>query len=341
MPQLKTGDRERIWILYYDARLSPAQIENITGFTKRQIRYTIQHGVNTAPRSGRPRVMTAEQDQELVEFVCRSRKARRMSFLELSTVVFNGAYGMWAIKNSLYRLGFRRRVARNKPPISERTRQTRLRWAQEHVGWTREQWDKVLWSDETWVVGGPHRKQYVTRRQGEEYDDTCIVEKHQRKQGWMFWGSFSGHGKGPGVFWEKNWGSITSQSYREHIVPVIHNWIVQVKEGLGDDLIFMQDGAPGHSAKATKDDLLARGIPLMEWPAFSPDLNPIEHCWNWLKDYVEDKYGLEEKPSYTNLRAWVLEAWEEIPQYYLDELLSSMPRRCQAVIDANGMHTKY
>jgi hypothetical protein len=60
-----------------------------------------------------------------------------------------------------------------------------------------------------------------------------------------------------------------------------------------------------------------------------------------MKDYIEDKYGLEEKPSYDNLRRYVKEVWEVLPEGYLRTLLSEMPSRCQAVIDANGMHIKY
>ena len=63
----------------------------------------------------------------------------------------------------------------------------------------------------------------VTRRQGEEEDPTCIVEKYRKKGGWMFWGCFSGvSGKGPGLFWEKNWGIINEATYREHTVPLIN-----------------------------------------------------------------------------------------------------------------------
>jgi hypothetical protein len=57
--------------------------------------------------------------------------------------------------------------------------------------------------------------------------------------------------------------------------------------------------------------------------------------------YIEDKWGLEENVSYDRLRAFVMEAWNELLDDYLRELLASMPSWCQAVIDANGMHTKY
>jgi transposase len=41
-------------------------------------------------------------------------------------------------------------------------------------------------------------------------------------------------------------------------------------------LRFMQDNAPGHTAGITREDLRERGIYPIFWPAFSPDLNPIE-----------------------------------------------------------------
>jgi hypothetical protein len=45
--------------------------------------------------------------------------------------------------------------------------------------------------------------------------------------------------------------------------------------------------------------------------------------------------------SYDRLREAVKEAWNSIDESVLKELLESMPTHCQAVLDTNGMHTKY
>ncbi len=104
-------------------------------------------------------------------------------------------------------------------------------------------------------------------------------------------------------------------------------------------LFLMQDGAPGHGAEATLKELHARGIWLIDWPSKSPDPNPIETVWNWMKDYLQKHYP--EKMSYEKLWVAVKAAWEAVPDSFLDELIASMPARCQAVIDANGRFTKY
>ena len=65
-----------------------------------------------------------------------------------------------ALRRALQKEGFHRRVIRKKPPISEKNARLRLAWAIEHVNWTREQWNLILWTDETWVIDGRY-KRYV------------------------------------------------------------------------------------------------------------------------------------------------------------------------------------
>lgn len=46
----------------------------------------------------------------------------------------------------------------------------------------------------------------------------------------MFWGSFSGRGKGPGFFWEKAWGIINVASYSERTIPIIDEYFRFLRE---------------------------------------------------------------------------------------------------------------
>lgn len=150
----------------------------------------------------------------------------------------------------------------------------------------------------------------------------------------MFWGGFNGTTKGPCLFWEKEWGTIGQQSYSDRIIPLIDGWI-----RMNPNIQLMQDGAPGHTGGNTRAELLDRGIRSIFWPAYSPDLNPIETVWNSMKDYVAENYP--EKLSYDQLRGAVKTAWESITPEFLGNLVAEMPARCAAVIAANGMHTRY
>jgi hypothetical protein len=152
----------------------------------------------------------------------------------------------------------------------------------------------------------------------------------------MFWGCFSGLKKGPCQFWEKDWGTINGLSYRERIVPIIDAWI-----RLNPDLLFMQDNAPGHAAYDTLEELRNRGIRIIDWPPYSPDLNPIEAVWGIMKDWIQQNYGDQDKLSYDRQRMAVREAWGSVLSEQLGELIDSMKDRCQAVIDADGRYTRY
>ena len=95
---------------------------------------------------------------------------------------------------------------------------------------------------------------------------------------------------------------------------------------------------------STVEELGERGIHPMFWPAFSPDLNPIEAVWNKMKEWIEAHHpDLSAGKQRTNdqLREMVREAWDAVTEEYLNSLLDSMTERCQAVIDAKGGHTKY
>ncbi len=106
------------------------------------------------------------------------------------------------------------------------------------------------------------------------------------------------------------------------------------------DLQFMQDTAPGHSSRYTLEELKERGIIPVFWHAFSPDLNLIGTVWNWMKYYIENKYG-DVQLSYDKLRVAVKETWDSITPDQLDRLIDTMQQRCEDVIKAKGRHIEW
>ena len=148
-----------------------------------------------------------------------------MSYLALAQRLEHWEISEYTIRYALIGRGYARYVALAKPPLSDDNKRIRLAWAEAHVSWGIEEWRVILWTDETWVTGGRHRKCWVTRMPGEELEDNCLVDKVRRKRGWMFWACFSGDQKGPCLFWEKQWKSINKERYCERIVPMVDDYL--------------------------------------------------------------------------------------------------------------------
>ena len=218
-----------------------------------------------------------------------------------------------------------------------------MAFALEYVKWTIQDWMRVIWTDEAaFYIGGFRGRVWITRNPQEEYSEQCLIPKWQRTSHVMVWGAIIADRLGPLVIWDKSWGNITSKAYVEHITrPVLAPFNDKEKLLCWPHFVFvMQDGAPAHRAKNTQAEETKHGINRLDWPACSPDLNPIETVWRILKKRLQD---LPVRPTTIPQMITVLRTvWAELdPQVDTLPHVLSMPSRLQAVIAANGGHTKY
>ena len=106
-------------------------------------------------------------------------------------------------------------------------------------------------------------------------------------------------------------------------------------------MTFMQDNVPIHTTKKIKKWFEDKGIPMMDWPPYSPDLNPIEHLWAQLKQWIQDHYlKLNEmdknEEDYQRLFQAIREGWDAIRQDAINDLIKSMDTRVNCVLEAKG-----
>lgn len=149
----------------------------------------------------------------------------------------------------------------------------------------------------------------------------------------MVWGAFSQNGLIQIAF------PSTRMNSREYIEVLQGNLLPFLQQNHHDDWVFQQDNASVHKSRVTMAWFNEHHIQILEWPACSPDQNPIENLWGIIvrKVYADNKqYG-----SVQELKQAVLTAWDGIPISTCHKLTESMPNRLFELIENKGGPTHY
>lgn len=218
-----------------------------------------------------------------------------------------------------------------KPPLQQSHKDARLEFAKLHMAWT-VQWEKVIFSDEKkFNLDGPDGFSYYWHDL--RSNDPPLMSRNFGGGTVMIWAAFSPTAKTPICFISKR---MNSERYIELLDDVL---IPFLEDFMPDDVTFQQDNAAIHVSRLSRAWFDDRNITLMEWPARSPDLNPIENLWGILSRKVYHN-GMQ-YDTVASLKSAIKDAWKEIGPDVLSTLIKSMPSRIFNVIQKNGGNTKY
>ncbi len=284
----------------------------------------------------RPRVTTPAQDLHIQHLHLQDRLRPATRTAAATIGLHNQKTSAQTVRNHFREAHLHARRPHRGLDLTAVRRRNRLEWANAQIRWRLALWRGVLLMDESrfslyWAEG----RQRVWHHVGERFADVNVVDRVAH-----------GHTGGGGVMvlagvcygqWTRVPfidGILNAHRYRDEIlrpiaVPFIHD----------HHLMLQHDNAQPYVARICTQFLEAENIPVLAWPAYSPDMSPIEHVWDALDRHIRQRVPVP--ANIQQLHTAIEEEWTNILQATINNLINSMWRRCVALLEANGGHTRY
>lgn len=333
---LSTYSKQRILSLYWKGYKVSAIVEYLIledqiSVCKQGVRQFLKHyqkygTISRKPGSGLPPKLspsikqliesTMRQDDETTATQIQAKLATYGIYVSLATIVRSRLELGWTYRGSAYCQLIRRQ-----------NKEKRLHWARTYL---HDNFDDVIWSDETTVQLETHRR-HCYRKIGEKPRPKPRA-KHPIKV--HVWAGISRKGATEVCIFEGIMNaSLYCQILRETLLPFI-----QEKFPTPITHRFMQDNDPKHTSRAAQQFYIESGINWWRTPAESPDMNPIENLWHELKEYMRREVKPTNKQELVD---GITNFWTTVDVRkccrYINHLRKVLPK----VIEMNGDATGY
>ena len=293
-------------------------------------------------RGGRPKKISTETVEFLKVKMKRGVLKTSIEATKAANELLPQPVSLSTVRRRLRDAGLIAKRIVKRPALRRKHIRGRLHFVRKYKEWTDKDWARVVWSDEckiNRICSDGHR--WV-------WDDVPGRITTRSVQGTvkfgggnvMVWACMSCDGPGYIARIDDTMDStLYIKILQEDLHMSVKEWKLAMKE-----IVFQHDNDPKHTAKVTKQYLESINMTeaenrLLYWPSQSPDLNPMEHMWAYLKKQL-GRYPTRPE-SCEELWKRISVEWYRIPVEFCESLISGMPRRLRAVYSAKGKNTKY
>lgn len=288
-------------------------------------RYKVAKNVDDLPERGSIGKVDKKDEKKIVNLFSRNPALTlRQGQAKLKSKGLDISYETIRTHLRAHDLKFRNTM--KKPLLTEKHVTKRLAWAHENID---RDFDNVIFTDECSIWA-----RCVLTRAWSTSTNRLVQRtvKHGIKV--HLWGCFSKQGFGTLHLFTYNLNAEGMlQIYKKALLPSANRWFIRKN----DDWILQEDNDPKHRSKLCTEWKTRSGIVTLDWPSQSPDANPIENVWAYIKQKLRGK----RTHTLKQLSCEIRRIWRSLPLEYAVKLVESMPRRCQAIIDAGGDWTHY
>ena len=243
-------------------------------------KYRAVGDVANIQRKPRPKKLSPKD----LKRVKRAVAARPKRTLKKTKAALNLDVCTETLRKTVRSMGYSSRRPRRVPLTSKKNISARFNWASGNLLRPASYWQRLCVTDESrFSCVGNDSLTRVWRKKDEAFKPACTVRRKQAGGGSVLvWGGLSVDGPGP-LVWIK--GTVDSEFYCDLLRNTIDPWL----KSLPFKPVMLQDGAPAHTSRVTRETLAGLDIQLMDWVTQSPDANCIENAWSIIKRRLSAK----------------------------------------------------
>ena len=337
MAQMTTEMKAKI-LAFFELNLTGSEISRKTGVSVSAVNKLLARfkKTGTAERkkgSGRPILIQKNTNRLLLKEVHKNPKISLRKLAKKVEAEQQQKISISTIRRNLNSSNIKCSSALKKPLLRPAHIKKRFATSEKIIKMPESKVNTIVFSDESkFNLFYSDGKQYVWRN-----PKTGLQDKHIQKTikggggSVMVWACFSYAGVGRIQIID---GTMTGAVY---VDILSRNLFESVSEMGLSSYIFQQDNDPKHTSRLAKEFFIENNITVLDWPAQSPDLNPIEHLWAYIKLKVAERMP----KNLGELKRFIIEEWKAIPKEICQKYALSFKNRATAVYKAMGGYTHY
>jgi transposase len=273
--------------------------------------------------NGRPSKVTQTFSRSIGQVIRRNNAVSTRQLAVKLRETHNASISHHTVWRHIKKKNYKSSVPIGTPMLTARHIETRMAWAQFHMN---DDWSRTIFTDET-AFDLFRNKIRRWHKDGQR----PIRRLPKERQKVMAWGGISLKGK-TSLF------CFTDIMDGPYYVNILETQLLPATQRLyGRNWRLQQDNDPKHTSRVAKTFIDEKRIRTIDWPSNSPDLNPIENMWYIMKNNVEKRMP----KNVDELKRFMVEEWEKIPQEIVKNIIMSMKRRCELVSEKNGDRISY